>query len=66
LNTHVYFGTEKFAVNEIYVHQYELDYMKFLFHLLQTSPKKVREEHSAEQITRAADKTKEHHKQKGE
>ncbi|MBQ4541597.1 MAG: hypothetical protein IJA23_01955 [Clostridia bacterium] len=60
------FGKEQFKVNEIYVHQYELDYMKFLFHLLQTSPKKVREAHSAEELRRSTDKAKEQNKQKGE
>lgn len=60
------FGKEDFKVDEIYVHQYELDYMKFLFHLLQTSPKKVREAHSVEEIKRATDKAKEQNKQKGE
>ena len=60
------FGKEDFKVNDIYVHQYELDYMKFLFHLLQTSPKKVREEHSAEEIRRSQDKAKDQSKQKGE
>lgn len=60
------FGSEKFEVNEIYVHQYELDYMKFLFHLLQTSPKKVREEHSAEELKRLTEKAKEQNKQRGE
>ena len=53
------FGSEKFEVNEIYIHQYELDYMKFLFHLLQTSPKKVREEHSAEELKKSTEKAKE-------
>ena len=53
------FGSEKFEVNEIYIHQYELDYMKFLFHLLQTSPKKIREEHSAEDLKKSTEKAKE-------
>ncbi len=56
------FGTEKFAVNEIYIHQYEIDYLNFLFNLLQTTPEKVKAEHSVTELGKAQTKAK----QKGE
>lgn len=35
----------QFNVDEIFVHKYELDYIKFLFKMLDTSPEKIKAEH---------------------
>lgn len=34
-----------FNIDEIFVHKYELDYIKFLFKMLDTSPEKIKAEH---------------------
>lgn len=35
----------KLNIDEIYVHKYELDFIKFLFDMLDTSPEKIKTEH---------------------
>lgn len=43
------FKPEKPKFDEVYVHQYELDYLNFLFSILETSPEKIMQENEAKQ-----------------
>ena len=51
-------GEEKFEINDIYVHQYELDFINFVFNLLDTSPSQIKAEHNDKEFSRAIAKSR--------
>ena len=52
------FGEEKFKIDNVYVHQYELDFINFVFKLLETSPSQIKADHNDKEFSKAITRSK--------